>query len=297
MRNLSWQTDFARFIPYKKGDTLEFISSLSSSDPEEVRIDISNLKNHIDIDSIELNGEKVSEDILTSVRTQDSSFLKVTGKSKNPQDDNFSIENLIKITPLKIEKKIEKKENIVLMSGSLSVPSSISIPLTFFNSNINNLIRITGNNLENVDIVNIGWITFHPVLSSGSLFVQVERDTFATGEYFLFFGLKNGQIVAGNDKIHFEHSSEKINIANITPKNIPNNEDRFLVIQWNGFDKIISVQLSNNVILKNAEFHIINNQVAGVKIPKWLAPGDYYFNIMDTGTIYELKTMHFTITQ
>ncbi len=58
----------------------------------------------------------------------------------------------------------------------------------------------------------------------------------------------------------------------------------------------MSIQLSNNLILKNAEFNIINKQVAGVKIPKGLPAGEYYFNIMDTATIYEIKNMKFTIT-
>ncbi|EKD29799.1 MAG: hypothetical protein ACD_78C00268G0002 [uncultured bacterium (gcode 4)] len=108
--------------------------------------------------------------------------------------------------------------------------------------------------------------------------------------------LKSGRILTRNEKITFEHSNARINIANITPRTIKNDAERFVVIQGNGFDKIVSIQLSNNLILKNAEFNIINAHVAGVRIPKELPPGEYYFNIMDTQSIYELRTMRFTIT-
>lgn len=106
--------------------------------------------------------------------------------------------------------------------------------------------------------------------SSGILFVRLDRDTFTSGEYFVFFTLKNGKILTSEYRLSFEHSNSAINIANITPGAVPNDEDRFIVIQGNGFNKIVSIQLSNNLILKNAEFDIINDRVAGVKIPKGL---------------------------
>ncbi|MFA6090555.1 MAG: hypothetical protein WC774_02160 [Candidatus Gracilibacteria bacterium] len=108
--------------------------------------------------------------------------------------------------------------------------------------------------------------------------------------------LTTGKIITMNEKIHFQYADSKINIANITPYTIENSTDHMLVIQGNGFDKILSIQMNNNLILKNAEFTIINNRVAGVRIPKGLPPGNYYFNIMDTNSIYELKNMQFTIT-
>ena len=175
-------------------------------------------------------------------------------------------------------------------------PAYITINETKYNSNINNLLSFRGENMDSIEFVNIGEKRIRPVYSTGTLFVQVDRDTFSTGEYFVFFTLKNGRILTSEIRLSFEHSATPINIANITPSTIRNDEDTFVVIQGNGFDKIVSVQLSNNLILKNAEFNIINDRVAGIKIPKNLPPGEYYFNIMDTVTIYELKNMKFTIT-
>lgn len=175
-------------------------------------------------------------------------------------------------------------------------PTDITIAATHYNSNINNLVTIRGNNLDTIEFMNIGEKRIRPIYSTGTLFVRIDRDTFASGEYFVFFTLKNGKILTSEYRLSFEHADSAINIANITPRLVRNNEDRFVVIQGNGFDKIISIQLSNNLILKNAEFQIINKQVAGVKIPKDLPPGEYYFNIMDTTAIYDLKNMRFTIT-
>lgn len=138
---------------------------------------------------------------------------------------------------------------------------------------------------------------FKPVLFENKLNVSLDHDLFSSGEYFVFYELTNGKLVTSDAKITFEHSDATINIAGLTPNTIRNDIDRFITLQGNGFNKIISIQLNNNLILKNAEFTIINEHVAGVKIPKGLPPGEYYFNIMDTGSIYELKNMKFTITQ
>ena len=150
--------------------------------------------------------------------------------------------------------------------------------------------------MESIEFVNIGEKRIQGVHASGAVLVQIDRDTFTSGEYFVFFTLKSGKILTSDIRLAFEHSSALINIANITPKSLGNDSDKYVVIQGNGFKKIVSIQLSNNLILKNAEFQIINNQVAGVRIPKDLPPGEYYFNIMDTSSIYELKNMRFTIT-
>jgi len=166
---------------------------------------------------------------------------------------------------------------------------------THYNSNIANLLTITGSGYENIEYINIGGASIRTIFSSGNVFIPIEKNLFSSGEYFLFFGLKNGQVIASNQKITFIHSEALINIANISPNILQNSEERYIVIQWNGFNKIISIQLSNNLILRNAEFKIINDQVAGVRIPKDLLPGTYYFNIMDTNSIYELKDMIFTI--
>ncbi|MDD2892161.1 MAG: hypothetical protein PHQ95_04300 [Candidatus Gracilibacteria bacterium] len=294
MRNLTWQTDFQKNIPFKKGDMIEYTEIYSSDTPRDLALDISSLKKLLDITQIELDGQIISEDTISNLHLKDTSSLKIIGKAKttNTNDiDNIPTITTTTLRTLKEEETIPNIENI-----PDTEPQNITLQEIQYNSNINNLISITGTNLARISLVNIGGVGFKPITGSGILYVQVSKDTFATGEYFVFFELNNGKIITLNDKITFQHSSALINIANITPNTLKNDMDRYLVIQGNGFDKIISIQLSNNLILKNAEFHIINKQVAEVKIPKGLPIGEYYFNIMDTSSIYELHDMKFTIT-
>ncbi|HBB27596.1 TPA: hypothetical protein DCZ36_03835 [Candidatus Gracilibacteria bacterium] len=296
MRNLTWQTDFRTSVPYKKGDIVEYTWIFSGNSPRNIAFDIFPLKNFLDIERIEFDDREIQEKDLGNIHIRDSSLLKITGKAKNTSTDNAVIQPKITTTEEtdREDKSIEEKEKLV--SIPQTEPTDITLDITGYNSNINNLVTLRGKNLDSIEFVNIGEKRIRPVYSSGALFVQIDRDTFQSGEYFVFFTLKNGKILTSEHRLSFEYSSSAINIANITPKTIQNNEDRFVVIQGNGFDKIVSIQLSNNLVLKNAEFNIINNQVAGVKIPKGLPSGEYYFNIMDTVTIYELKNMKFTIT-
>ncbi|MDP2103967.1 MAG: hypothetical protein Q8K26_03535 [Candidatus Gracilibacteria bacterium] len=297
VRNLTWQTDFLSSVPYKKGDILEFTSIFSLTHPRDIGLDISLIKSLIDIERIELDGKTVSEKDLSQIHITESALLKITGRAKNtstPENEKQDISPIIVTnTEVEIPKEAEVPKEVIPPEKE---PSSLVFHGTKYNSNINNLISVTGSGLESIEFVNIGGIGFRPVLGSGTLFVQIDRDVFASGEYFVFLQLKSGKILTRNEKITFEHSSARINIANITPKSIRNDAERFVVIQGNGFDKIVSIQLSNNLILKNAEFNIINAHVAGVRIPKDLPPGEYYFNIMDTSAIYELRTMKFTVT-
>lgn len=272
VRNLTWQTDFLPSVPYKKGDLLEFTSIFSLTHPRELGLDISRIKSLINIERIELDGRTISENELSKIRITESGLLKITGRAKNmstPESEKLDISPVL-VTNVEVEvpKELPKETDI----PAEKEPSNLVWYGTKYNSNIGNLIPITGSGLETIEFVNIGGIGFRPVLGSGTLFVQVDRDTFASGEYFTFLQLKNGKILTQNEKITFEHSNARINIANITPKSIRNDQERFVVIQGNGFDKIVSIQLSNNLILKNAEFNIINSHVAGVRIPKGLPP-------------------------
>lgn len=293
VRNLSWQTDFRPSVPYKKGDDMEYTWIFSGDSPRSVAFDLSPLRNSIDIERIELDGKEVLEKELRNIHVTDSSLLKITGKAKNTGTTETTLQP--RIVTIEDPKKNEPEQKMSVQAPQIE-PSDITLSDTKYNSNINNLVALHGKNMDSIEFVNIGEKSIRPVYESGTIFVQVDRDTFGNGDYLVFFTLRNGKILTSDYHLSFEHSGSPINIANITPQTIRNDRDRFIVIQGNGFDKIVSIQLSNNLILKNAEFTIINKQVAGVKIPKDLPPGEYYFNIMDTSSIYELKDRKFIIT-
>lgn len=234
-------------------------------------IDISSLKNFLDIEHIRLDDIEIQEKDLTDIHVTGTSLLKITGKAKNTSNADAIVQPKITTIPQEAIKNQEPKEQEPLKNLQIE-PTGMSMDTTKYNSNINNLITVHGKNLDSIEFVNIGEKRIRPVYSNGTLFIQADHDTFASGEYFVFFTLKNGKMLTSDYHLLFEHSNSAINIANITPRMIHNDEDRFVVIQGNGFDKIVSIQLSNNLILKNAEFQIINKQVAGVKIPKDLPP-------------------------
>ena len=145
--------------------------------------------------------------------------------------------------------------------------------------------------------MNIGGQSFRPTLRDGVLYVSVPRDSFAGGEYFVFFQLKGGNIVPDDTKVTFAYATGSINIAHITPSTISSTSDQFIVAQGNGFGRIVSIQLNNSLILQNAQFQIINDRVLAVRIPKGLPAGQYFLNIMDTESISEIRNVSFTITE
>jgi hypothetical protein len=213
------------------------------------------------LEKIELDDKKIQESELPNIHLLNPGILKITLKAKNTHTNEGAVRAKINIKKdtLQEKTKIEKLEIDIMEKVE---PLHPAIKNTHYNSNINNLLSFEGKGLKNIAFVGIGEKSLRPVYSSGNLFVQIDHDMFASGEYFVFFTLKNGKIITSEIKLTFNHSDFTINIANITPSVIRNINDNFLVIQGNGFDKIISVQLSNNLILKNAEFQVINDQVA-----------------------------------
>lgn len=296
IKNNSSQGAYEKNTIYKKWDLLDYISFINFWNGKNIKLDISLIKNNINIDEIYINDEKTDEQKINNLNLNWMTKVKVVWKAKNNNLDWSLIENnLIKVTVIQdIKKEQTKIEEKVIIKWQ--VPSNINIKNSNFSSNINNLLQIEWANLELIDYVNIWWFSIKPQFDSWILLVSIDKNSFSSWDYFIFFQLKSWEIMPTDNKITFTHNQQKINIANLTPSIIKNNEDRFIVIQWNWFKKIISVQLNNNVILKNTSFNIINDNVAAVKIPRWLALWTYYFNIMDTDSIYELKNNSFTIT-
>lgn len=173
----------------------------------------------------------------------------------------------MKIDFIKKEKILEKTEGITIPATGL-IPDSIAVPSEILSSNIDQLVPISGRNLDSVDRIVVGEKTFAGVVQGKKYYVTIPKNTFGTGDFFLGLYLKNGQLITTNAKLSFTYNANPINIAAITPLEIKNDTDRYVVVQGNGFQKMISIQLSNNLIFKNALFTVINDHVVSIKIPK-----------------------------
>lgn len=288
LKNLSWESTLWWSIPYKKWDEIEVTFIFPWDGKNHLSIDTTKRIPDISIKKIFIDDSVPSSD---DIVIEDGQTLKIIAETlkdgilKKEYFDNIILEN----EKIKEEEKIENKEKS--FSGSLD----IMFEKNTLSSHINHLIEISWKDKEMIKYVNIWWNSFTPIQNNGKVYLAIEKNTFSSGEYFIIIQLQNDEIISLDKKFYFEYWSSQVNIANITPNNIKNTQDTFLVLQGNGFSKVISIQLSNNIILKNTSFDIINDSVMSVKIPSELESGKYYFNIMTVNRIHELKQNSFII--
>ncbi|MFA6090556.1 MAG: hypothetical protein WC774_02165 [Candidatus Gracilibacteria bacterium] len=179
MRNNTWQTDFGPQIPYKKGDEVEYSFFLSSDIPREVHISLETLEKSLDITGIEMDGKTIDKNILNTLSLNNSSLLKITGKAKHPSEntgETTNISPLIKIETMKTtEVPIVKTESPI--EPVIGEPRNLRFGTHSFNSNIANLLSITGENLSNIAFVNIGGVGL-PVdhFSSPSIVIPLQQE-------------------------------------------------------------------------------------------------------------------------
>lgn len=283
-KNNSWNTSLFDKIPYKSWDEVEINIPISWETPQKIIIDKTKIKD-INIKDIYINDEKISKDEINLINWWN---LKIVWTTKNDwilEDKNYN--DIIKIIDLEI--KDEVKQN------SFNWKLDITFSSYEINSNINNLIEITWEWKEFIKYVNIQDLSLKPTFYEDKVFISINKDTFSSWDYFILLQLKDNLLVPLDKKFTFIHTNNSTNIASITPKQVKNDLDSFIVLQWNWFNKVISIQLSNNIILQNTSFDIISDNVMSVKIPKWLEKWDYFFNIMTINWIIQLKNNKFTI--
>lgn len=235
------------------------------------------------LDLIEVSAEFITfKESLSLIETQDPEIDTI---------DNQVIQEDIDIdeTPVQLEIIPEK---IIDNDFSKLEFNNIS-----FNSNINNLLEISWENINQIKFLNIWSYSFTPTFKDETAYFLINKNTFDSWNYFVFIQPLQGNIIPLNTQIKFNFTASDINIANITPQVVNNTKDSYIVLQWNWFSDIISLQLNNNIILQKTDFDIINDKVLSVKIEKQLKPGNYHFNIMTTNNIINLDNMNFTITQ
>lgn len=287
VKNDSWWTYSDSETPYKIWDEIEHIFVIYKDQKTKANIDISNIEKEVNIKELSIDWKNIKKDDLKNILIDKNSILKIKWIAKIWSEDSKADI---------VVKDLEKLKDYVFTWSVSTWTLSFEIKNNNFNSNINNIIEITWKWLDQVDYVNIWWVSFVWKYENNNLYLLIDKWTFSTWDFFLIFKLKNWNIITSTKKVSFYYSVDKVNISNITPKIIKNDIDRYIVVQWNWFSKIVSIQLNNNIILKSTEYTIINDNVLSIKIPKWLNPWEYSINIMDTSNIYQINYIKFNIT-
>lgn len=292
IRNNSWQSPFLDKVPYKKWEELEVNLIVKNKWLNEVKLNIDNLKKKIKINDIYLNNKKINENDKLSIKEWDKIRIiwdALDNWILKKDEDNINLEL--------IDNKVEEEVKVETETWEILVTSEeVYLEKNLINSNINNLIELTWDGKNFIEYVNIGWVSLKPIKNSWKVYLSINKNTFTSWEYFVIVQLTNWKLKTLDQKINVSFSNSKVNIANLTPQEIKNDTDRYIIAQWNGFSKVVSIQLNNNIILKNTSFNIINDNVLWIKIPTWLTPWVYYINIMTTDWIYEIKNIYFSIT-
>lgn len=294
IRNNSWESPFSDSVPYKKWDELELNFILKWNYDKEIKLNFDKLKLKFKIKWTYIWDKEVSDWKNIDIKKWEK--VKIIAEAL----DNWVIkkeenEDIIEITKEEEKKKEEKKNEEE--KKVIEIPSSnVSLNNYSINWNINNLIEVLWDWKDYIDYVNIWWISLKPIKSDeGKVFLSINQNSFTAWEYFVIVQFSDWTIQTLNEKMKIDFSVSKVNVSNITPSQIKNDIDRYIVIQWNWLSKVISIQLNNNIILKNTSFDVISDNVLSVKIPKELVAWKYYFNIMTTDGIYEIKNKTFNI--
>ena len=192
-------------------------------------------------------------------------YSKITENKKESSLQSPTIKEKVQSNTEKIE-----WENTITKNETNTFNKKIELSETTFSSNIDNLIKVNGSNNE-VKNISIWKNSFEIKTFKWETFIEIEKYTMESWDYDVLFHLKNWKILKYDEKIHLWEAKQKnIFIQNITPNKLNNNKNSYIVLQWLWFKKIISIQLSNNIVLTQTNFEIINDNVMSILIPKWL---------------------------
>lgn len=208
----------------------------------------------------------------------------------------WTINNQLEVNnKIKTEQQIEIEKKILNIKVSTWTTNwNTTFNKVSINSNINNLIEIY--NWNDLEYIEIDKNIFTVIKEENKTYFWIDEWTLKTWNYIIYTIDKNNIKTELSFKLSSFYDTNLINIVNITPNSLKNDKARYIVVQWSWFNKIIWIQLNNNIILHKTTFEIVNDKVMMIKIPEKLDIWDYYFNIMATDSIYKLDKNIFTIT-
>ena len=184
----------------------------------------------------------------------------------------------------------EEESNIPPLLKERGLGGEVTLSPNIISTHSNAFIELQNNSSQQVLYVTIGGYSYELTEHEEKYYFEIQKDTFAGGEYFISVQYPDGTIVGLDQQMIVQAGQDtEINLRNITPDRISNKKDTSIVLQGNGFEKIVSVQLDNNIILKEANFDIINDQVMSIEIPAGIPAGNYFFNLLTLEKVVELK--------
>lgn len=215
--------------------------------------------------------QKIKEEIKEK---QISELIDESKEKNNDTVDNEIIEENL------IQNESINSENIL----------DLNIEKLNYSSNTNNLIKLAWVWLENIENITIWEYNFNFDYIDWYIYILVEENSNLNWEYLLIFELNDWTIINYKDRINFNYSDKSLLINDITPKSLLNDTARNIILQWKWFTKVISIQLSNNIVLTETSYNIINDNVMSIVIPKWLEKWYYSINIMGVDWIYNSES-------
>lgn len=300
VRNTSWETGYLSSVPYRKGDVLEFAYFVDSLRPYFLDFDWPSFLARYDVESVTSDSGPLDKNQISTSLLKPGSRLSIRAKAKSSGStgsDPFA-------TP-----KIRQSEDALADSGAVAEAqtgtsatgatdaSAFVIPLRTFSSDTNNAVRIVGAPKGFISSVVIGASTFRGAdLRDGYVFVT-DRGTFADGDYFVAVYAKDGRLLPLKDKVSFITDGQSVGVSGVTPASVPATRDSFVTLQGRGFSRVVSIQLSNSLVIKNASFRAVDDTVAIVRVPAGVPAGEYAMNIMDVNGISSPKRAVIRITK
>ena len=237
----------------------------------EKKIDINENKNKIEI-SNEIKKEILKQEKTKNILKQWNGVVNANNKIDNKS------EIITKTNNTEINSQVKPK--------NYDINSEINIDKLKYSSNTNNIIKIGWKRLEEIEYIIIWKNSYKTQLIDWFLYVLIEENNYLDWDYIVIFQNKNWSIFQYNKIITFTLNKNNLVVTDITPKVLKNNIERNIILQWKWFSKVISIQLSNNIVLKSTSFNVINNNVMVIKIPKNMSIWNYSLNIMNTEWIF-----------
>ena len=198
---------------------------------------------------------------------------------------NIKKSKVIEVNQEKLSQEKEDNNEIITQKNKDIKLEKIILSKNNFISNIQNILKIEWiEKINYIKYIEINNITFPTYIEKNNLYSIIKKNDFKW-EYKLYLIDKNNNKIDTWETIKFNYYKWNVSIYDITPKEIYNNIDQNIVLQWKWFKKVISLQLTNNLVLDDKNINIINDNVMYILIPKWIKEWVYNLNLMEVSWI------------